>query len=136
MYGTSTSTDHSVNEYTATLQMQMDEAFGLARQHSLSKRLKQKELYDLQVHGKPFKKDDHVWVIHESDKHGLAKSCITHGLHDPYKVFKKWPLQGWRSAKQKGWLALCYKVVKNHLFTLFYALWSIFTCILLSWALC
>ena len=67
----------------------MDKAFGLAKQHSLSKRLRQKELYDLQVHGKPFKKDDYVWLIHQLDKHGLAKSCITHGLHGPYKVVKK-----------------------------------------------
>ena len=62
MYGTPTSTNHSVNEYAVTLQKQMDKAFGLARQHSLSKQLRQKELYDLKVHGKPFKKGDYVWL--------------------------------------------------------------------------
>ena len=80
MYGTPTSTNHSVNEYAATLQKQMDKAFGLARQHSLSKQLRQKELYDLKIHGKPFKKGDYVWLKHQWDEQDLVKSCITHGL--------------------------------------------------------
>ena len=60
MYGTQISTNHSVNEYAATLRKQMDKVFGLAREHSLWEQLKHKEQYNLKVHGKPFKKGDYV----------------------------------------------------------------------------
>ena len=88
MYGTPTSTNHSMNEYAATLQKKMDKTLGLARQHLLSKKLRQKELYNRKVHGKPFKKGDYVWLNTPIGRTGPSKK-LYHPWAGPYKVIKK-----------------------------------------------
>ena len=87
MYGTPTSTNHSVNDYAATLWKQMDKAFGLARQHLLSKQLRQNMLYNLKVHGKPFKKGDSVWLNTPMGLQGPSKK-LYHPWAGPHKVVK------------------------------------------------
>ena len=101
MYGTPTSTNHSVNEYAATLRKQMDKAFGLARQHSLSKQLRQKELYDLKVHGKPFKKGDYVWLNTPMGRQGPSKK-LYHPWAGPYRVVKKLSDTNYRIEQVQG----------------------------------
>ena len=77
MFGTPPSTAESVHEYAAQLRKRMEKAFNLARQHSLSKQLRQKELYDRKVHGKPYKQGDFVWLNTPEDP---VKNYIIHGL--------------------------------------------------------
>ena len=101
MYGTPTSTNHSVNEYAATLRKQMDKAFGLARQHSLSKQLRQKELYDLKVHGKPFKKGNYVWFNTPMGRQRPSKK-LYHPWAGPYKVVKKLSDTNYRIEQVEG----------------------------------
>ena len=66
----------------------MDKALVLATQHSLSKQLRQNELYDLKVHGKPFKKGDYVWFNTPMGQQGPSKK-VYHLWAGPYKVVKK-----------------------------------------------
>jgi len=88
MFGTLPSTAESVHDYAAQLRKQMEKAFNLARQHSLSKQLRQKELYDKKVHGKPFKQGDFVWLNTPMGRRGLSKK-LHHPWAGAYKVVKK-----------------------------------------------
>ena len=88
MFGTLPSTAESVHDYAAQLRKQMEKAFNLARQHSLSKQLRQKELHDKKVHGKPFKQGDFVWLNTPMGRRGLSKK-LHHPWAGAYKVVKK-----------------------------------------------
>ena len=79
IYGTTNTTEQSVNEYARTLRRIMEGAFTLARQHSLKQQLKQKELYDRKIHGKPFEKGDYVWLDSPMGQGGASKK-----LHHPW----------------------------------------------------
>ena len=101
MYGTPNSTNYSVNEYAATLGKQMDKSFALARQHSLAKQLRQKELYDCKVHGKPFKQGDLVWLNTPMGRKGSCKK-LHHPWARPYKVVKKLSDATYRIEQRQG----------------------------------
>ena len=66
----------------------IEKAFNLARQHSFSKQLRQKEIYDRKVHGKPYKQGSFVWLITPMGRRGPSKK-LYHPLSGPYKVVKK-----------------------------------------------
>ena len=80
MFGTPSSTSESVHGYAATMQKQMEKAFNLARHHSLSRQLRQKELYDKKINGKPYKQGGFVWLNTPMGRKGPSKSSITLGL--------------------------------------------------------
>ena len=88
MYGTPTFSAQSVNECTAALCKQLDSAFINAQRHSLSSHLQQKELYNRNVHGKPLKKGDLVWLHSPLSKRGVNKK-LYHPWSGPYKIVKK-----------------------------------------------
>jgi len=79
IYGTTDTSEQSVTDYARILRRRMETAFTLARQHSLKQQLKQKELYNRSVHGKPFEKGDYVWLISPMGQGGASKK-----LHHPY----------------------------------------------------
>ena len=58
----------------------MEKAFNLARHHSLSKQLRQKELYDKKIDGKPYEQDDFVWLNTPMGRKGPSKNSIILGL--------------------------------------------------------
>ena len=60
MYGSPNSSTKTIHEYVAALRKQTDKAFNLARKHSLTNHIKQKEIYDRKVHGKPCNNGDFV----------------------------------------------------------------------------
>ena len=101
MFGTPPSTTESVHEYAAQLRKQMEKAFNLARQHALSKQLRQKELYDKKVHGKPYKQGDFVWLNTPMGRRGLSKK-LHHPWAGPYKVVKKLSDATYRIEQIKG----------------------------------
>ena len=53
MYGIPNSSRQTIHEYAVTLRKQMDKAFSLAGEHSLTNHIRYKEIYDRKVHGKP-----------------------------------------------------------------------------------
>ena len=73
MYGAPNCSIQTVNEYAATLRKQLDKAFALARKHSLTNHLRQKEIYDKKVHGKPYKKGDFVWLYSPTNLREASK---------------------------------------------------------------
>ena len=101
MYGAPTSSAYSVNQYAATLRKQLDSAFALAQNHSLSSHLRQKALYDKKVHGKPYKKDDFVWLHSPLSKRGVNKK-LYHPWSGPYKVVKKLSDANYRIQQLQG----------------------------------
>ena len=101
MYGAPTSSAHSVNQYAANLRKQLDSAFALARSHSLSSHLRQKELYDKKVHGKPYKKGDFVWLHSPLSKRGVNKK-LYHPWSGPHKVVKKLSDANYRIEQLQG----------------------------------
>ena len=101
MYGSPNSSQHTVNEYAATLRKQMDKAFALARKYSLTNHLRQKEIYDKKIHGKAYKKGDLVWLHSPARCRGASKK-LCHPWSGPYKVVKKLSDCNYRIEKLQG----------------------------------
>ena len=101
MYGAPNSSTQTVHEYAATLRKQMDKAFALARKHSLTNHLRQKEIYDKKAHGNPYKKGDFVWLHSPASCRGASKK-LCHPWSGPYKVVKKLSDCNYRIEKLQG----------------------------------
>jgi len=101
IYGAPNNTTQSPNTYASTLGKQMNQAFTLARKHSLLKHAKQKELYDKKVHGKPYQKGDYVWLHSPMGKREVSKK-LNHPWSGPYKVVKKLSEANYRIEQLQG----------------------------------
>ena len=88
IYGTANTAEQSVTDYARTLRRKMENAFILAREHSLKQHHKQKELYDRKVHGKPFEKGDYIWLNSPMGRRGTSKK-LHHPWTGPFKVLKR-----------------------------------------------
>ena len=101
IYGTPNNTTQSPNEYAATLGKQMSQAFALARKHSEAKHVRQKEIYDRKVHGKPYQKGDYVWLHSPMGKREASKK-LYHPWSGPYRVVKKLSEANYRIEQFQG----------------------------------
>ena len=88
IYGTANTAEQSVTDYARTLRRKMENAFILAREHSLKPHHRQKELYDRKVHGKPFEKGDYVWLNSPMGRRGTSKK-LHHPWTGPFKVLTR-----------------------------------------------
>jgi len=63
----------SPSMYASTLRKQMNRVFALARNHSLLRHSRQKEIYDRKIHEKPYQKGDYVWLYSLMGKREINK---------------------------------------------------------------
>ena len=87
MYGTSTQQSSSPGEHARLLQYRLQSAFQLLREHTAKEHQRQKEFYDLKLHGEPYKVGDYVW-LHLPPPKGVSRK-LYHPWTGPYKVIKK-----------------------------------------------
>ena len=88
IYGAPNTDERSVTDYAMALRRRMENAFTLARQHSLTQHLKQKELYDKKIHGRPFKEGEYVWLSSPMGRRGASKK-LHHPWSGPFRVLKR-----------------------------------------------
>ena len=109
IYGTTNTTEQSVDDYARTLRRRTEDAFTLASQYSLRQQLRQKELYDRKVHAKPFEKGEYVWLNSPMEWRGTSKK-LHHPWSGQFKVLKGYQIlpTGFSSCKEenKGGLSI------------------------------
>ena len=103
IYGTPNIAEQSQSayEYARNLKRRMENAFTLARQHSLKHHQRQKELYVGKVHGKPFEKGEYVWLNSPMGQKGASRK-LHHPWAGPFKVLKRISDSTYRIQKLEG----------------------------------
>ena len=96
-----TEQSQSVSDYARTLKGRMEDAFTLARQHSLKQHHRQKELYERKVHGKPFEKGEYVWLNSPMGQTGTSRK-LHHPWTGPFKVLKEYLISPTGSRSWEG----------------------------------
>ena len=75
-------------EYVKSLRKKMSEAFERVREHSSKYHQRHKELYDKNVHGKPHKKGELVW-LHTPPSSRNTSRKLYHPWSGPFRVVKQ-----------------------------------------------
>ena len=88
MYGQPTSQPLSHSEYATNLRQRLETAYRHVREQMARKLDRQKDLYDQNIHGKPFKEGNLVWLHSSAVPRGRSKK-----LHNPwtgpYKIIRR-----------------------------------------------
>ena len=70
IYGSTPTEPQPVHEYAKNLKRSLEDAYSRVREHLGTTVERQKEVYDLKVHGKAFEIGDLVWLHHRRRKRG------------------------------------------------------------------
>ena len=88
IYGSTPTEPQPVHEYAKNLKRSLEDAYSRVREHLGTTVERQKEVYDLKVHGKAFEIGDLVWLHNPVVGRGMAKKlhCPWSG---PFRIIKK-----------------------------------------------
>ena len=87
MYGLPPGKSETCCQYVSNLRHSLESAYRIARQNSLVSGHRQKEHYDLKIHGKPFTQGDLVWLCNPAVPKGTSRKLYTPWT-GPYKIVK------------------------------------------------
>ena len=88
MYSTREQVPKPHGEYARDLQVRLQSAFDLVRENVSKEQQRQKDFYDIKIHGNPFQKEDLVWLHTPAVKKGASRK-LHHPWSGPFKVIKK-----------------------------------------------
>ena len=87
MYGLPPDESETCCQYASNLHHSLENAYHITQQNSLVCARRQKEHYDLKVHGKPFAQGDLVWLCNPAVPRGKSRKLYTPWT-GPYKIIK------------------------------------------------